>query len=142
MRPMRLTSQQAWDEVTGSDFISDNQKTVYCHVSKNGPCTAKEVQRIFELGRESRGAKGIAPALWKRFSELKRFGVIMECGTKKCSISGRNSTAWMCTDRGPEKPEEDKSGSKMPVGAGNKALWLRIRVLEAFIRGLGYPVPK
>lgn len=136
---MRLTSKQAYDAALKSKLISDNQKLAYMMVDSLRECTAKELQQRYEAKRSEYGDAGPYPALWKRLSELRNFGVLTECGKRKCRVSGRNAVVWMRTNEAPRKPTSTVVERRM--GAGEKKLLQRVRILEAYIRGLGHEPP-
>ena len=55
---------------------------------------ALRVARRPVTGREIATHKNIEGA-WKRLPELERSGLARRCGTRRCSVSGRNATAWV-----------------------------------------------
>ena len=55
---------------------------------------ALRVARRPVTGREIATHKEIEGA-WKRLPELERAGLARRCGTRRCTVSGRNATAWV-----------------------------------------------
>lgn len=45
------------------------------------------------------------PGLWKRTSELERIGSIVDCGERKCRVTGELATVWDVTSKIPTDAE-------------------------------------
>ena len=78
------TSLQAFTHFRRAD-LGDAQREVLA---------ALRVARRPVTGREIATHKNIEGA-WKRLPELERSGLARRCGTRRCSVSGRNATAWV-----------------------------------------------
>ena len=78
------TSIEAFADFKRSD-LGDAQREVLA---------ALRVARRPVTGREIATHKNIEGA-WKRLPELERSGLALRCGTRRCSVSGRNATAWV-----------------------------------------------
>ena len=80
---MRTTSLEAYKHLVDSGTLSQRRWEAFQILFVYGPATGNEV-----------AAHGCRPGLWKRLSELARLGLVREVGTKKCSITGEEVTAW------------------------------------------------
>jgi hypothetical protein len=84
---MRRTSIEAYMAIKESGQLSKCRLEAYEVLFHHGPLTATEVTV----------RHGVSNG-WKRLSELKRFGVILETGVRPCSVTGHNATLWDVTD--------------------------------------------
>lgn len=85
MRPqVQNTSLEAFADYRRSD-LGEAQREVLA---------ALRVARRPVTGREIATHKNIEGA-WKRLPELERAGLARRCGTRRCTVSGRNATAWV-----------------------------------------------
>ena len=81
---VQATSLEAFTDFRRSD-LGEAQREVLA---------ALRVARRPVTGREIATHKAIEGA-WKRLHELERAGLARRCGTRRCTVSGRNATAWV-----------------------------------------------
>ncbi len=81
---VQATSLEAFTDFRRSD-LGEAQREVLA---------ALRVARRPVTGREIATHKAIEGA-WKRLPELERAGLARRCGTRRCTVSGRNATAWV-----------------------------------------------
>ena len=69
----------------------------YCHLYHHGPCTAGEVAKALERNRNN---------MARSLSLLRDKKSARECGTKICSVTGRDVILWDVTDSLPVEVEK------------------------------------
>jgi hypothetical protein len=84
MRPqVQRTSIEAYREIRGTK-LNKAQSDVLCALREaKRPVTGREIAVYKEID----GA-------WKRLPELERAGRAVRVGTRRCSVSKKNATAW------------------------------------------------
>ena len=90
--------------------VTETSRLAYHHIQSEGQLG--DIQRIVwralrdatkpHTGREIAKHTNIDGA-WKRLPELERAGYATRCGSMKCSVTGRVSTAWKSAGREFEK---------------------------------------
>jgi hypothetical protein len=99
---VRHTSVEAYRTIEFTDLLGQRQWQAYQIVFKHGPMTANELCKV--AGK---------PGLWKRLSELERFGLVQAVGERPCKITGMNATLWEVTNGLPSKPIRKKSNRQI-----------------------------
>lgn len=105
---MRDTSIDAYRKILADGTITRSQKDVYECLYHHGPLTGREVN-----ARVHEGAH-------KRLSELLDRGVVRTVGTRKCSISGQNSTQWDVTSLQDPYPKPPSTKGKRRIDAAKE----------------------
>lgn len=122
----RRTSAEAYRRLVEEGGLSKRRAEVYGLVYKFGPGTSAEIL--------AHALTGIAVLTQSRarFTELRALGLIAEVGTRTCSVTGRESICWDCTERAVplERPGKAKRPSEVA------ALEERLAQVEARLRAL------
>lgn len=84
---MRPTSIEAHANLVRSGALSEREALVIDTLLGRGPSTAAELDR-------AAGTEG----LWKRMAKLKRDGLVVEAGARRCSVTGRLALQWRLTE--------------------------------------------
>lgn len=87
------TSDAAYTKIQKNGLLQGLHQKVYENVYQNGPQTIAEVCVVLS----EYDSRSISP----RFAELRTRGVLVEVGTRKCSVTGMESIAWDVTDSLP-----------------------------------------
>lgn len=88
----RLTSMEAYQEIQSSGLLGKRQKHAYNVLYEHGPLTGNELSEEMKI-----------PGQWKRCSELKNKGLVIEVGERRCSVTGVNCYIWDVTGEFPKK---------------------------------------
>jgi hypothetical protein len=99
----RQTSVDTYHQIQSEGLLSKNRLIIYKIVFENGPMTSAEAFSILNKYAPTRNITQSRA----RFTELRDMGVFTELGTKKCSITGRNTILWGCTNNLPIKLEKE-----------------------------------
>jgi hypothetical protein len=83
----RSTSREAWADLQRSGRLGDKQMEALAIVKDHGPCTGQELQKFAS-----------SPSLWKRLSELRRKGHVIEHSKRRCSVTGRKAITWVAAE--------------------------------------------
>jgi hypothetical protein len=83
MQALRETSLQAYAQLVRDGRISKAQLLAWSVLQQHGALTGRELDALAETA-----------GLWKRLSELKRLGLIIEAGIRECRSSGRQALTW------------------------------------------------
>lgn len=118
---IRQTSVIAYNEIKDSGLLGKRQKHAYDVLYKKGPLTGNELSTYMNM-----------PGQWKRCSELKKRGLAIEVGKRKCSITGKLALLWDVTNNLPTKYNPKKTKDSII-----KELQETIRILEARLELLG-----
>ena len=94
----RQTSIDTYIKVQESGLLSRRRFQVYDVLFHNGPLSQTETHAHI---KDAATLHSVGP----RFAELKKMGVIIEVGTRRCSITGENVYVWDVTDKLPVKFE-------------------------------------
>lgn len=94
----RRTSVEAFHAIESQGLLSKRRFEVYKTLFHHGPLTAGETAKRLE----STGAQ--IDSIRPRFAELKRAGVIVECGVRMCNVTGMRCMVWDVTEHLPAKP--------------------------------------
>lgn len=78
------TSREAFYHFERTDLGETQREVLNALRSARRPVTGREIA----THKEIEGA-------WKRLPELERAGLARRCGTRRCTVSGRNATAWV-----------------------------------------------
>lgn len=78
------TSKKSWDEFKSSESHAKSIKAVI---------ETLEISKYPLTGREICVSAGIE-GLWKRLSEMRRMGIVIEKGKRQCTITGKTSLTW------------------------------------------------
>jgi hypothetical protein len=100
----RFTSVQVYQQIEAEGLLSKMRWQVYSWLFKNGPATGSEVNEGLDM-----------PHGHKRLSELQQQGVVIEVGTKECSVSGREAISWDVTDSLPKTFIPSKRKTKIDI---------------------------
>src|SRR5687768_4770729 len=92
----RQTSIQAYKKIQQNGLLSQNRLLVYRALYEWGPCTAGELSIHLMPMRHA--------AVSARLSELVRWKVAKEVGTKTCTKSGHTCLVFDVTDKLPVAP--------------------------------------
>lgn len=87
----RSTSLAAWQGLLTSDKLSKLYREVLRALYHNGPSTAKEIE--FHSKK---------PGIWKRTSELRDTGYIIESSKRKCAITKEVVIEWCLPETPPD----------------------------------------
>lgn len=130
----RATSAQAYDHLVESGRLAARHAEVYATVYEHGPLTANEA---WEIIRSKRGGLRYDSNTRARFTELRDMGLLQECGTRACTITGRACLVWDVTD---QVVPSDRPARKRP---GNRIAELEAEVatLRAELASLRGPAP-
>jgi hypothetical protein len=79
----RQTSIEAYERLVKEGRLGQLQLKVAWLLASRGAMTAQELCR-----------EGGHSGLWKRLSELRELGHVVEVGTRKCSVTGREAILW------------------------------------------------
>jgi len=83
---VRETSRKAFQELKDARALSRRQVEAVDAVRLHGPGTGREIElRAKRAGYAFDG-------MWKRFSELKEFGLIHETHQRKCTVTNRTAS--------------------------------------------------
>lgn len=109
----RETSLRAFEEIKREGILGAVQWQVYELVFREGPMTAREITRYFELYERSIAITTFQP----RLRELEEMGVMRRVGERACHVTGRSAYAWDVTSHVPteEERQRGKGGAKKPV---------------------------
>lgn len=109
---MRPTSLKAYEEIKRDGTLSTRRLQALEGLVKHEPCTAMELSHWMGV-----------PGLWKRLSELERFGVARPAGVKFCKITGKHAISWEVTGLKPEgrpsRPKKRRGGARCPHCKGS-----------------------
>ena len=78
------TSKKSWDEFKSSDAHAKSIKVII---------ETLEVSKYPLTGREICSNAGIE-GLWKRLSEMRKMGIVVERGKRRCTVTGKTSLIW------------------------------------------------
>lgn len=95
---VRRTSLLAYTAIKNNGLLSKRRWETYGALYEHGPVTASELCQ-----------KAGVTGLWKRLSELKQFGLVMEVGQRTCAVTGMTATLWDVTDHIPAEFVRPKS---------------------------------
>jgi hypothetical protein len=79
----RPTSTVAWNALVASGRLSSIYQKVIQALLTHGDCTAKEIERHSQH-----------PGIWKRTSELRDDGLIIELRVRTCNVTGELAIEW------------------------------------------------
>ena len=91
---MRQTSLTAYKQIQATGLLSKRRIQVLECMVDVAPCTAQELERIFNSKFSLRGS-------WKQLSHLRDQGVLYEVKTRTCNITGRQAIEWDFTGNLP-----------------------------------------
>lgn len=103
---IRQTSIEAYNQIKNSGLLSERRWQVYDVLFEYGPMTGGET-----FQRMKQKYSVMAPTnsnTTTRLGELRNMGVVMELGTKTCSVSGQTVILWDVTDKLPTKLVKSK----------------------------------
>jgi hypothetical protein len=78
------TSKKSWDEFKSSESHAKLIRTVI---------ETLEISKYPLTGREICMNSGIE-GLWKRLSEMRKMGIVVEKGKRRCSVTGKTALIW------------------------------------------------
>lgn len=97
----KKTSLAAILKLTKTGAVADQQMIAWRTLYERRPMTGRELQAVT-------GIDGI----WKRLSELKAIGLVVEHEIKICTVTGRSAIAWRAVFCEPTKPRRKPVCSK------------------------------
>lgn len=100
----RSTSLKVYLQIESEGLLSRMRWLVYAWLYTYGPATGREVNKGLTI-----------PHAHVRLHELQQQGVVMETGTKTCSVSGRESISWDVTSNLPSTFVPVKRKSKEEI---------------------------
>ena len=100
----RQTSREAYETIKNNGMLSKRRWEAYHILYHNGPMTCGELFSHSDL----KNLKGYRQNFVARLGELRDVGVVVELGTKKCSITGNNVILWDVTSNLPVKLKKEK----------------------------------
>lgn len=87
----RETSRKAYEELLESGTVPKHQGQILAVVVATPDLTSGEILGKLEVQNVN---------AWRaRFTELQQRGLIVESGTRKCSVSGRTALTWRYSER-------------------------------------------
>lgn len=105
---MRQTSLDAYDNLKASGVLGQRQLLAWVCLLQKGPMTGGELSAYAEL-----------PGLWKRLSELKKFGLAIEDGVRPCKVTGTNALVWRAVVGSALRPKREPPRRKYWIVQGN-----------------------
>lgn len=106
---MRSTSKEAYQAVLKSGMFGHNMLLVYKTLFEFGPLTQTECCIHAESLDSANRKADLKQSLSTCFSKLRRYGIVIETGKRKCKITGFKCIEWDVTKFHPEKPKPFKS---------------------------------
>lgn len=96
---VRETSLLAFEQIKREGILGAIQWKVYELLYMEGPLTAREVTRYFEVNEDSTAITTYQP----RLRELEAMGVVRRVGERACTVTTRLAFAWDVTSHVPER---------------------------------------
>lgn len=90
---MRETSLEAYNRIKDEGLLSERRFEVYEITYLHGPGTAGELSQHTHKQNRNNFAT--------RLTELRKQGVVRECGERDCLVTGYNAIVWEVTDEMP-----------------------------------------
>ena len=91
---VRETSRKVFEEIRDSGLLSKIRLKVLENVMELAPCTSTELHQRMMFKFNMNGS-------WKSLSYLRDIGVLIELGTRSCTVTGRDVVEWDLTDELP-----------------------------------------
>lgn len=102
----RETSVDVYNQIKDEGLLGNLQMSVYTALRGKEPMTQGECAAwLFPSFQRH----DIAP----RFAELKRFGVLKECGKRPCRVTGRVCYVWQLTESVAMKPSKGPTKNQL-----------------------------
>jgi len=131
---VRDTSLLAFEQIKRQGILGAVQWKVYELLYSNGPITAREVTRYFEVHEASTAITTYQP----RLRELEAIGVVRRVGTRSCTVTGRLAYVWDVTSQVPRGRGFLKGLRKTRPFLHDRARLLRLKMeLEALYNAGG-----
>ena len=80
---MQITSVMSYTDLKASGKLGELQQKAYEKLLTIGPSTGQELS-----------TNAAHPGLWKRLSELKKYGLVVEAGKRQCYVTGKTCLVW------------------------------------------------
>jgi len=105
---IRQTSIDCYHQIKKEGLLSKKKLQVYEALIDIAPCTAQELESYLNKNINVRGG-------WKLLSVLREQGAVVELGSRKCNITGRNVIEWDVSDKLPNKLPNKLTKNKVDV---------------------------